>query len=346
MTDPFVTVEAQLERDRWGRPLIIPATGTDRTPRPYLRVTKLAGAPDDTYNLQVWGEGMAAQGVAIRPDIAASVVAARAAITSRPNDYSGKRALKDAVKEAKEAAGAGVAARAGTTLHSFTERVDLGEELGYVPLEYLRDVQAYQKIMADYGIKVVSVEQFTVCDELEVGGTPDRVLDVGDLEAPDGTKPGIVIGDLKSGKEVVKYGSHKISIQLGIYANSKIYKPSGERLDLPGNPSKKWGLVIHLPIHTGEASLVWMNIEEGYKAAVELARPILAWQKRSDLAHPVAKVVAPPVTGDVLAKDDVVLKIEAAKTLPELEQIYYTHMGVWTPAHTDAATAQKKLLAA
>lgn len=345
MTDPFATVEAQLQRDRWGRPLIIPVGGGE--PRPYLRVTKLAGAVDDTYNLQVWGEGMAAQGVAIRPDIQAAVLAARAAIESRPNDYSGKRALKDAVKEAKDAAGAGTAARAGTTLHSFTERVDLGEDLGYIPLDYLRDVQAYKQIMADYKIKVISVEEFTVNDDLEVGGTPDRILDVGDLEAPDGTRPGIVIGDLKSGKEVVKYGSHKISMQLGIYANSKVYKPSGERLDLPGNPSKKWGLVIHLPIHTGEASLVWMDLEAGYDASVRLAAPVLAWQKRKDLAFPVAKVVAPPVvTEDGQAKDAITVAIEGVKSLAELEAVYYASMASWTPAHTDAATAKKKSLTA
>jgi hypothetical protein len=82
-TDLFSTVENELPRDRWGRPLITPPTGGE--PRAYTRVTTLAGSVEDTYHLGQWQQRMVAVGMARRPDLVLG------ALGADPTDKNGKK---------------------------------------------------------------------------------------------------------------------------------------------------------------------------------------------------------------------------------------------------------------
>jgi hypothetical protein len=67
-----------IQRDRYGRYMIIPPTGSKS--RPYTRATTIAKALDDTYNLEQWKLRICAQGLATRPDLIARIA------TTSPDD--------------------------------------------------------------------------------------------------------------------------------------------------------------------------------------------------------------------------------------------------------------------
>jgi hypothetical protein len=349
MSDPFSSVEDELPRDRWGRPLITPPDGG--TPRAYTRVTTLAGSVEDTYHLGQWQKRMVAVGMARRPDLVLG------ALGADPNDKNGKKTLNEIAKNALEASNASAAATTGTALHSLTERVDRNEDLGFVPPAYLPDLEAYRRIISENALETVVIEGFCVQDEIEVGGSYDRIFRVGrdipfvyngaQVSIPAGTH---VIGDLKTGKSV-DLGAGKISMQLGTYANSLNYSHRrGERTPLvPGHEvSKDWGLVIHLPAGSGAAQLVVFNIASGWEAVQELAVPVRAWRKRRDLIVPVASVHASTITLPTAASpqgvDTVLAEILAVTSMDSLNAVYFANMAVWSDAHNVAARAQKALI--
>lgn len=343
MADQFSTVESELPRDRWGRPLITPPSGGE--PRAYTRVTTLAGSVEDTYHLGLWQQRMVAKGMANRPDLVLGALAAD------PQDKNGKKTLNEIAKSALEAANAGAAAITGTALHSLTERVDRDEDLGYVPPEYLPDLEAYRRIVSENGLGIVAIEGFCVEDSLEVGGTYDRVFaNGGGLVAPDGSIPEYVIGDLKTGSSV-ELGAGKISMQLGVYANSQNYDHRrGERTPIvDGDLSKEWGLVIHLPAGSGSATLVWFDIASGWQEGIRLAVGVRAWRKRRDLTTPVGSVqvggLSLPTAANPQGTDTILAQIEAALTVEDLSNIYYANMRTWSDKHNAAATARKNFLA-
>lgn len=341
MSDPFQTVPSELPRDRWGRPLITPPYGGD--PVAYTRVTTFVGALEDTYHLSMWSQRMVALGMARAPWL----VTAASAITD-PKDKHQKRNLDGIAKQAREVAGGGAAAATGTALHSMTEQIDSGHEPQNVPEAHLADLEVYRKIMRYF--RPVKMEGFTVNDELQVGGSYDRVLEVTqdgldaffydyarDMTLPDGRRvcPGDhFIGDLKTGN--TEFGIGKIAMQLGVYANSKDYDHTlGTRTDLPGNPSKDWGIVIALPAGTGQVELKWVDLASGYEAARDLAREVHAWRKRRDLSHTFAATSVAPVLAPNLLE-----QISTAESRDALLLLHELNKARWTPGLTSAAKAR------
>lgn len=350
MPDPFSTVQTELPRDRWGRPLITPPDGTE--PVAYQRVTTFVGPLEDTYHLGLWQLRMAVLGMSRRKDL---ILAASA--VDDPTDKYQKRKLNDIAKAAKDAAAGDAAANTGTAIHSLTERIDMGHALGdFVPEEYLPDLKAYADIMQ--GFEILGIEGFCVRDDLRVGGTYDRILGftsefldaheakhgnrlhypqhAGRSDAVREVQPGdAVIGDVKTGH--VDLGAGKIAMQLGVYANSLDYDHTlGTRTPLAGNPSKDWGVVIHLPAGTGTARLLWFDIRAGFEAAQTLAVGVHAWRKRKDLTHEFAssRVAATPAVS-------VVEQIKTATSYAALQAIYAVHEKQWTPGLTTAAAARR-----
>jgi LAGLIDADG-like domain len=152
----------EIPRDRYGRPMVMPANGTRRVA--YRRATTFVGCLEDTYNLMAWKTRQVAYGMGQRKDL---VLAAAAA------DPDDKRKLNEIAEKATEHAMASASATTGTALHALTERVDRGRQLGFVPTEYEADVAAYQEATA--GIEWIGVEAFRVHDDWKVAGTADRI---------------------------------------------------------------------------------------------------------------------------------------------------------------------------
>lgn len=314
-----VTVPPEIGRDRYGRPLVTPPGGGK--PVPYTRCTTFVDALEDKYNLQKWQQRMVILGLVDRPDLLLSAAAHR----------DEKQQLNKVADDAIEAAKAHAAATVGTAIHALTQRIDAGQDIGPVPGEYQRDLDAYAKATTD--LKVLHSETFTVLDDLKIGGTPDRVVEY------DGER---YIADIKTGS--IDYGAGKIAMQLAVYAHSEFYDiPTGKRSPLPGVSGQR-GIIIHLPAGTGTCALHWVNIGAGWEA-VELAAQVRAWRARKDLTAPLDTAAAVDnLTAAGLIHDPIVAQLQAASTVDALTRIWMDNQPAWTDAHTAAAAARKASL--
>lgn len=247
-----ITPPAVVARDRYGRPMVIPAGGGK--PVAYTRCTTYVDCLEDKYGLQKWMMRMTALGLSQRPDLALAVAAHK----------DDKAKLDSICEDAKEAAGGSAAAGTGTALHSLTELVDRGEELPVLPDSAKADLAAYRETMAP--LKVVDMERFVVLDTHKVGGTFDRLVEF------EGER---YIADIKTGS--IEYGALKISMQMAVYARSWLYDAAtGERTAHGASTNR--ALIIHLPAGTGTCELVWVDIETGWEAVL-LAKQVR--EKRS-----------------------------------------------------------------
>jgi hypothetical protein len=259
--------------------------------RSYTRTTTYIDVLDDKSNLEAWQMRMVLIGVALDNgllnDVGALYADQQAAEQSLRElgvraDEEARAELKAAAKApkdelnrraqiAKQKAGAEDKADKGTELHALSELRDQGLDLpGGISFEDVLDLDAYTR--ASEGFEIVHMEKLVVCDELAIGGTPDRVSEwKGDcpLVAPDGTvyEPGAgvrLITDLKTG--TVEYGGLKMAMQLAIYSRSELYDhKTGARSPLE-NIDQKWGIIMNVPAGSGEAALYWADLELGWEA--------------------------------------------------------------------------------
>ena len=214
--DLFDTPASEVKRDRWGRPLI-KQEGSGK-PIGYTRASSLGSALEDNYGLTLWKQRMTAVGVASRRDL---VLAANA-------NRDDKDKLNDIVNQAMDAAQSGARASIGSSMHAYAEMVDRGQDPGYIPEEFAADLAAYRALTEPL-FDHVAIEQFCVCDELQVAGTPDRVSRLrAPLTAPDGTTlpvGDVVITDEKTSGSM-NFGGIKFAVQLAVYANGAAYDPA------------------------------------------------------------------------------------------------------------------------
>jgi hypothetical protein len=247
MSITFATDAPDVERDRWGRPLIVPEGGGK--PVPYTRISTLAKTLDSKEGLMEWKQRMVALGIGRRPDLAQL-----AAVTAADD----KRKLRELIDAAMAAAESDKAANTGTVLHSLTEAFDRGT-LDHIPEVHYRDLDAYEQ--ATKGLVMRAIEGFVVNDHLQAAGTFDRLV-----QLPDGR---IAIGDLKTGQTEPKY-PHGVTTQCAIYARSHIY-------DIPSNTRKGYlpdlgvstevGLLIHLPAGQAKCDLYLLDLTVGWALA-------------------------------------------------------------------------------
>lgn len=272
-TDQFDTPTQEISRDRWGRPLIKPVGGGK--PVGYTRASSLGAALEDQYGLTAWKQRMTALGVASRSDLVLAVNAHR----------EDKAKLNSYVEQAMDAAASGARATIGTSLHAFTEVIDSGRDPGYIPAEFAPDVDAYRKLTEPM-FEHVALEQFCVCDELQVAGTPDRVSKLRqNLTAPDGTvvpAGDTIITDLKTSGSM-DFGGIKFAVQLSVYAHGDAYTAAdGARQPWPGPPRHDWGAIVHCPAGEGAAALYWVNLTAGWDLA-KLSVHVRTERRRKDL---------------------------------------------------------------
>jgi hypothetical protein len=249
----MAALAAEVKRDRWGRPLIVPPEGGD--PVAYTRVSTLAKALDDLNQLMAWKARKTAEGLVRRPDLLTRVAGA-IANGDPDNDWPTKRALNDVVGEATEAAGASRGSSAGTGFHALTEAIDRGTEPLYVPPADAPRLDAYRTATAGY--ESLDIECFVVNDEVRAAGTFDRLF-----RCPDGR---VRVADLKSGKSEADYPL-ATTMQIAIYARGVRYDvPTGGRKPLHEDLDLTTGLLIHLP-PKGGCVLYDLNLTVGWEAA-------------------------------------------------------------------------------
>ena len=252
-------MRVEIDRDRYGRPLVVPKAGGK--PVAYTRATTIANSLDDPSALTAWKMRMAAIGLTVRSDLLLAISAAQ----------EDKMAINKYIEDAMEVAGASRAATIGTALHSFAEKLDLGQDIGPIPDEWAADLVAYQK--ATEQLNKIFIEQFCVLDKYKIAGTPDRLVEY---------KGERFIADIKTGR--IDHPNN-IAIQLAIYAHGSPYDIATGRRGSWGEVNKDKAIIIHLPAGTGLCKLVWIDIAEGWKG-VQFAMKVREWRDKKGLATP------------------------------------------------------------
>lgn len=247
----------EIERDRYGRPMVMPVKGKKKVA--YTRATTIANSLDDASALVAWKMRMAALGLTTRPDLLLAIGAAG----------EDKMAINAYIEEAMDAAGASKAANIGTAIHALTERLDLGQELGTVPDQWLPDIRAYEE--ATKILNKVYIEQFCVLDKFKIAGTPDRLVEY---------KGELFIADLKTGR--IDHPNN-IAMQLAIYAHGLPYDVATATRGSWGDVNKEKAIIVHLPAGTGACKLVFIDIAEGWKG-VQFAMKVRKWRDQKGLA--------------------------------------------------------------
>jgi hypothetical protein len=245
-----------IERDRWGRPLIIPPDGG--RPRAYVRVSTMAKALDDLNGLMRWKQRKTAVGLLMRPDLQTRLAGVLA--NGNPDtDADTKRSVDYVCAEAAEAAGGSSGASAGTGFHSLTEAIDRGDDPLFVPPEDVPRLAAYRIATAPY--RALASEVFVVNDALGVAGSFDRLW-----LCPDGR---VRVGDLKTGSGEADYPMGAAA-QMAMYVRGHLYDPeTGERRPLVTDPEAldvTTGLLVHLPA-SGGCRVIPLDLERGWRVA-------------------------------------------------------------------------------
>jgi hypothetical protein len=267
MTDLLDPATVDYDRDRWGRPLIVPAGGGK--PKPYTRSSTAAKTVEDTYNLELWARRNVVYGMAHDASLVARVLALGGTPYTWGDDA--KKAVNKIHERAAEVALAHKGADIGTAVHTMTERVDRGEQ--FDAGIYEADITAYVSalIRAELYVDPAHIECRLVCDELEMAGTADRIL-----AHADGRR---LIADIKTGASV-DYGGLGWAAQLASYAHGTLYDVAkGERVDTPPL-DRTTGIIIHIPAGQGVCTLYEIDLVAGFRAA-QLANEIRSVRQAS-----------------------------------------------------------------
>ena len=198
---------SEIERDRYGRPLIAPEDGSKAVA--YTRATTVSEVQGNRHNLEKWLQRQVLKGVVADPSIA--VMAKTAG--------DDKKVLNKLVEDAHTAAKSSQAAEDGTRLHDILHAVGLGLPVE-IPVKWGRHVREWQRVTADWTF--ICREQMVISDKYMIAGTPDAIAIVPQL----GGMP--VIVDWKTGT-TIDFGFREMAAQLAIYANAEfLYEHDGE----------------------------------------------------------------------------------------------------------------------
>jgi hypothetical protein len=248
--------KADYRRDRWGRPLIVPATGGKA--KPYIRASSAAKPIEDTYNIQRWDGRNTAYGMSIDPSLVARVLA----IGGSPHEWTQeqKNLVNLIVDDARAAAQAQRQADIGTAVHLMVERLNRGEPVDGGP--YQADLDAYRAAVDAMGwvIDPRYVECRMVCDELEMAGTCDLIVGAG------GRTGWRFIADLKTGG-TVEYATLGHAAQLAAYANGHLYDVDNDTHETVEGLQPFVGYIIHLPAGQGRCDIYELDLIAGLEAA-------------------------------------------------------------------------------
>lgn len=244
------TQPIDVERDRWGRPVI--------GGQAYTRASTLAKTLDDTTALSNWKSRMAVLGMSRNPDLVAL------AATTQPTDT---KALDDLVDKAQEFAGSARGRNTGTSIHAASEMVDYFEDTSHLPADLLRDALAYRQACEWEGLTPILAETFVVNPDVGAAGSFDRLM-------YDEQHGRYVIADIKTGSKddanyVLRYQGLSWATQLAIYAHGTPW--AGESVgwsDLDAAPPDLTrAVILYIPRGSGVCHPLWIDLEVGWEAA-------------------------------------------------------------------------------
>ena len=321
---------------RWKRPLVkLPDSSKIVA---YTRCTTFVDALDEKYRLSQWQQRMVAVGMSQRNDLLLGIssLAPQLVLPSEDVSNDAKTRANELCEKAIEAAQGTAAATTGTALHTMTQSVDEGHPLGVIPASAERDLDAYRRATAP--LTAMYVEHPMVHDALQIGGTPDRIVEF------NGTT---YIADVKTGS--IEWGALKIAMQLATYAHSELYDvPTGRRLKTPTIDQRR-AIVIHLPAGKGTCSLLWVDIARGWQA-VQVAKQVRDWRKAQGWFQPVEFDVPLLPESNIGGGDEAAQEtqhrlreqIVSAQSVQQLTDIWARNRDVWDDALTELASARKQ----
>lgn len=318
-------MNANVEREaKSDKPMILRPGKTKA--EPYMRASSVSDLVKDTYGLNIWQQNrigaVVARDEAIRnewlkldPDEKGTFYDFKALREKTIRKWQGGRSYNR---------GAGVA---GTRFHSVTDKNDT-DALFAVDDEFADDLAVYKKVIAEIG-DVVASEAFVVNHEIGVGGTLDKLIAL-KIPNPDG-EMGVHIADLKTGK--VDKKELDFGIQMAVYANSYPYDPSREDRYAESwhAVNRKWGMVIHLPLGSNRAEIIWVDIA----AAWEITKAAILIKETRKLNVIRGHFIDGPTLED---------RIREAPSKRVLAQIYTDNRELWTPELKALAEARREEL--
>jgi hypothetical protein len=273
--------KADYRRDRWGRPLIVPAAGGKA--KPYTRASSAAKTIEDTFNLEKWARRNVVYGMAKDPSLAARVLA----LGGSPHewDQDAKKAANAIAEAAATVAQAQRSADIGTAVHRMVERINLGEDVDGGP--YQADLDAYRAAVDAMGwvIDPRYVECRMVCDELEMAGTCDLIV----ASRFDHWR---YIADLKTGS-TVEYATLGHAAQLAAYASGDLYDVNTDEREEIEHLHPHDGYIIHLPAGQGRCDIYVLDLEAGREAA-HLANSVRVTRKNAKHWSTLIAAPSPP----------------------------------------------------
>jgi len=303
--------EDKVPRDKNGWPKILPPDKKvlkDADLRSYARASGYGKVLENTYNIERYNERNTADGFVQDKTLRLEWVG------TGPEDKDRRNEL---VSEAKKVAKADEKSRTGSAVHAITERHDMGLSLKAIPEEHVPDLEAWIKVMKHFDI--LGIEKFVVEDTYRIAGTYDRLVYY-HVPCPICGKHNRIL-DLKTGR--VDFGQIGMACQLAAYAHARDYDPAtGARADQDVCLCR--GIIVNLPAGTGQASLHWINIAQGWNLAIRLADEVKAIRRKKNW---MAEFTTTP---------DLLPLIQQAGSRDEALVIFNMHQSVWTDELTRA----------
>lgn len=327
----------ETKRDRWGRPLLIPAKNREldnyedyRTA--YTRASTLASCIENDTHITRWKMRYLARSLGMHEDLAA-LAGAEVYTTgfamgdSKKNAASGK-VLDGIIERALDRVRISEKADYGTLVHNGTEP----EFAGNLPDRALADVESYLRTCRELGFifDQEKTEVFTANDELKVAGTFDNLK-----WHP---KYGWCITDKKTSAKVD--GPH-FAIQLAPYARGKRYDVvTDEMFDLETltdgeEINRDVGLIFH--IKNGKTTVHELDLVAGWKGA-QIAAEARDYSAAKNGRH-VDVELAEYLSAE---RAKAAQRIRECTALDDLRDVFADFSRVWTDELTEAGNRIRK----
>jgi len=350
-SDPFDDTPMDgIKRDRWDRPLLLPAN--EHTPgscvqcdkarkkgelgrHAYTRASTLASYIENDTHITRWKMRYLARGMAVWKDQA--ILAALETYNTSfgmpdrdPENAASGRRLDAIIDEVLGRQLINQKADYGTAVHAATEP----DFWGFTHDEIKDDVTSYVETCKRLGVKIAATEVFTANDITMSAGTFDN------LKWVDGY--GWVITDKKTSSKV---DSNHFAIQLAGYANGEVYDGATDtRASLEsltgGEPiNRDVGLIFW--IKNGRTEVHELDLKTGWRGA-QIAAQARDYQKAK---HPgrVDQHIEERVEASRVALTE---SLTVASDLGNLNALYRGYKHIWTDEHTATAKARRAELEA